>query len=174
MLYLGAVGSDISPKNHLSRVVLELVLTFHKIWVSSVVQTKAEQMQTHRPFLNALFLIKTNQAPWEVKQYFNRLECAHGRNRADPLSKTRNRTLDLDIIDHYHHARHPLNIDSYLAIPYAEFIQNFTRPTSAHRVELTLLEGLKFGRRPAILQYHPENHLIELTYQRLHSFPRRI
>ena len=55
-------------------------------------------MNTKRDFLNALFIIQTSMSAEQLKQEFNRIEEALGRDRSDPQRSFKDRTIDIDIL----------------------------------------------------------------------------
>jgi 2-amino-4-hydroxy-6-hydroxymethyldihydropteridine diphosphokinase len=95
--YFVGLGSNIEPRSNIPlmlRALLQLSPTVH---VSRVVETVPVGMDG-APFLNAAAALTVDLSPAELKAHFNAVEAALGRNRADPASKTRSRTADLDIL----------------------------------------------------------------------------
>lgn len=174
MFYLCALGSNIFPKRHISRAILELATEFDTLSLSTVLQTQAQGMQSKRPFLNALFSFKCIKAPWEVKQFFNRLEKAHGRNRSSPLSKIQDRTLDLDIVQ-YHACRDwQAPEESYLQSLYQESYTHYYKRQSGLHTRLLLLGQLEFGQRPTTIHFDRSTGYISVVPQKLHRLPDRL
>jgi 2-amino-4-hydroxy-6-hydroxymethyldihydropteridine diphosphokinase len=97
MRYFLGLGSNIAPRAHLPlmlRALLRLAPTLH---VGRVLET-APVAVAGDPFLNVPVCLESPLAPEELKRLCNAVEAALGRDRADPASKVKSRTADLDIL----------------------------------------------------------------------------
>lgn len=100
MFYLGSIGSNLQPAQHVPWVVRELVELAGRLRLSPVIVTEPAAMQSCHRFANALFLLESPLLPAELKARFNALEAEHGRDRSDPQRSVKDRTLDLDLLAH--------------------------------------------------------------------------
>ncbi len=175
MFYLCAIGSSYFPHQHIPQTMLELAIYFKTVHISSVIETKAEHIQTACPFFNAMFIIYSHLNSVTLKQLFNRLEHQHHRNRCNPNSKQQNRTLDLDIIARRAQAKWSgcCVQEAYLQVIYQELTSPFYQYKPAHRVNMTLISGLKFGQRPATIHFNQNTREINIIKQKLHRLPYR-
>ncbi|MEI7769556.1 MAG: 2-amino-4-hydroxy-6-hydroxymethyldihydropteridine diphosphokinase [Chloroflexales bacterium] len=97
MRYFVGLGSNIAPRQHMVlmlRALLPLAPTLH---VGRVVQT-APIGVAGEPFLNAPVCLASRLSPQALKAFFNATEARLGRDRADPDSKRKSRTADLDLL----------------------------------------------------------------------------
>ncbi|HCC82569.1 MAG TPA: 7,8-dihydro-6-hydroxymethylpterin-pyrophosphokinase, partial [Methylophaga sp.] len=53
-------------------------------------------MNSHRDFLNTIVFVETDLSQRELKSFCNQIEINLGRDRDDPLSKTKDRPADID------------------------------------------------------------------------------
>ena len=100
MWYLGGVGSNIRPETNLAIAIDRLLADYGSLWLSPVISTFPEGIDTERSFLNALVIVFSPQSPQHLKSSFNHLEETLVRDRSDPLSSRKDRTIDIDILEH--------------------------------------------------------------------------
>jgi 2-amino-4-hydroxy-6-hydroxymethyldihydropteridine diphosphokinase len=97
MRYFVGLGSNIAPRQHIAlmlRALLQLAPTLH---VGRVVETAPVGVDGE-PFLNAPVCLSSHLTPQALKAFFNATEARLGRDRADPDSKHKSRTADLDLL----------------------------------------------------------------------------
>lgn len=100
MWYLCGLGSNIDPEQNLVRAVTRLLESHDSLWLSPVIHTRPRGIDTERPFLNALAVVFSPLSPTQLKDHFNQLEEALGRDRSDPLSSRKDRPIDVDILEY--------------------------------------------------------------------------
>lgn len=98
MIYLGSIGSNLQPQQHVPWAVAELVDLGAWLRLSRVIFTLPVVMHSEHRFANALFLLNTELDETALKRRFNILEGGHGRDRSDPARSVKDRTLDLDLL----------------------------------------------------------------------------
>lgn len=98
MFYFCSLGSNIDPATNVCRAIEAVVTQVAPLTLSPLIQTEPHGMQSAQPFYNALFWFESTQDAIAIKQLFNRIEEALGRNRNDPDKKTKDRPIDLDIL----------------------------------------------------------------------------
>lgn len=96
--YLCSLGSNIEPQRYFPQAQAALRLVSSHLTFSRNIATTPVDMVTDNQFLNALFLIQTPLTEKELKQEFNRIEEALGRDRSDPRRSIKDRTIDIDIL----------------------------------------------------------------------------
>tara|TARA_R100000750_G_scaffold2442_14_gene2207 strand:+ start:187 stop:678 length:492 start_codon:yes stop_codon:yes gene_type:complete len=96
--YLCSLGSNIEPQSHFPKARAALEALSGNISFSRNIPTRPVNMNTKRDFLNALFIIQTSMSAEQLKQEFNRIEEALGRDRSDPQRSLKDRTIDIDIL----------------------------------------------------------------------------
>lgn len=100
--YLCSLGSNIEPQRYFPQAQAALQLLSSNLTFSRNIATTPVDMVTDNQFLNALFLIQTPLTELELKQEFNRIEEALGRDRSDPKRSLKDRTIDIDILGQPH------------------------------------------------------------------------
>ncbi|WP_051986080.1 2-amino-4-hydroxy-6-hydroxymethyldihydropteridine diphosphokinase [Pseudidiomarina salinarum] len=96
-LFLCSMGANIRPEQHFA-AAQELIAGLGVARYSRAIYTKPVAIETSSDFLNALFLLETGCTAAELKQRFNQIEVALGRDRSDPQSSQKDRPMDIDII----------------------------------------------------------------------------
>ncbi|ROU00885.1 2-amino-4-hydroxy-6-hydroxymethyldihydropteridine diphosphokinase [Marinobacter sp. R17] len=99
MWYLCGLGSNIRPEQNLPRALDLLVQKTGCLRISPVVATRPQGIDSDRGFLNALVVLQSPLAPTELKAWFNGVEESLGRDRSDPASSLKDRTIDIDILE---------------------------------------------------------------------------
>jgi 2-amino-4-hydroxy-6-hydroxymethyldihydropteridine diphosphokinase len=97
MRYFVGLGSNIAPDRHMVLMLRALLQLAPAIHVGRVVET-APVGVVGEPFLNAPVCLSSDMSPRELKACFNATEAALGRDRADPDSKRKSRTADIDLL----------------------------------------------------------------------------
>lgn len=100
MWYLCGLGSNIQPEQNVVKAVTKLLESYGSLWLSPVIQTHPQGIETDHPFLNALAVVYSSLSPEQLKAHFNQLEESLGRDRADPLCSRKDRPIDLDILEY--------------------------------------------------------------------------
>jgi 2-amino-4-hydroxy-6-hydroxymethyldihydropteridine diphosphokinase len=97
MRYFIGLGSNIAPRRHMAQMLRALLQVTPTIYVGRIVET-APVGVAGEPFLNAPVCLSSNLSPQALKAFFNATEARLGRDRADPNSKRKSRTADLDLL----------------------------------------------------------------------------
>jgi 2-amino-4-hydroxy-6-hydroxymethyldihydropteridine diphosphokinase len=122
-LYIVGFGANIDPERNISSALATLLNRFGKVHVSRIARTAPIGVPGGAFFLNGALAFRSPLAEQDVKDWFNALETAHGRDRTSPDCKILPRPLDLDILHHLKRAEAPrqeaLPRDSY-ARPFVE------------------------------------------------------
>jgi 2-amino-4-hydroxy-6-hydroxymethyldihydropteridine diphosphokinase len=98
MKYLCSLGSNIDPEMNIHHAKQQLRALNSNCLFSQNIATKPVDIDTQNGFLNALFIIDTSLSSHELKQRFNQIEEALGRDRSDPERSIKDRTIDIDIL----------------------------------------------------------------------------
>ena len=98
MWCLCGVGSNIEPEKNVPLALADLVGQFDALWLSPVLRTRPIGIETQSPFLNALVVFTCDLSPRRLKRRLNCLEESLGRDRSDPSSAVKDRTIDVDIL----------------------------------------------------------------------------
>lgn len=96
--YLLGIGSNINPYDNIAAIITGLLQHFGQLTLSRILTIPPVGMNSHRDFLNAAAFIETDIPRSELKAICNHIEIDLGRDRDDPLSKTKDRPADLDIL----------------------------------------------------------------------------
>lgn len=96
--YLLGIGSNINPYDNIAAIISGLLQHFGQLTLSRILTIPPVGMNSHRDFLNAAAFIETDITRSELKAICNHIEIDLGRDRDDPLSKTKDRPADLDIL----------------------------------------------------------------------------
>ena len=112
-LFLCTMGANIAPEANFAKA-RERLKALGQAHYSRAIYTQPVAMQSDLQFLNAVFLIDTQLTREQLKQQFNAIEIALGRDRDDPLSSQKDRPMDLDILGEAHASASWQQIPSYL------------------------------------------------------------
>lgn len=112
-LFLCTMGANIAPEENFAKA-RERLQTLGHAHYSPAIYTQPVAMQSQAQFLNALLLIDTHLNSAELKQAFNHIEIDLGRDRDDPLSSTKDRPMDIDILGEAHAAESWQQVPEYL------------------------------------------------------------
>lgn len=96
--YILGLGSNIEPQQNMAAMILALMDRFSEITLSRVLHIPPVGMNSQRDFFNAVAFIETGVKARALKNQTNQIEIALGRDRDDPLSKTKDRPADIDIL----------------------------------------------------------------------------
>lgn len=96
--YLLGLGSNINPLENMAGMVTALLREFDALDISRVLEIPPVGMNSHRDFLNTIIFVETDLSQMELKTFCNQIEISLGRDREDPLSKTKDRPADIDIL----------------------------------------------------------------------------
>jgi 2-amino-4-hydroxy-6-hydroxymethyldihydropteridine diphosphokinase len=96
--YLLGLGSNLGPQDNMAAMVTALVSEFGELDISRVLKIPPVGMNSHRDFLNTIIFVETDLPQSELKAFCNQIEIRLGRDRDDPLSKTKDRPADIDIL----------------------------------------------------------------------------
>ncbi|RUO26146.1 2-amino-4-hydroxy-6-hydroxymethyldihydropteridine diphosphokinase [Aliidiomarina minuta] len=95
--YLG-LGSNLLPASNIARALNLLQAQFAQLLVWPVIETVPADIETNHHFYNTLVIISSNLPPKQLKQTLNDMEKRLGRDRSDPASSEKDRTIDIDIL----------------------------------------------------------------------------
>jgi len=93
-----AIGSNIKPHKHIPWVLKKMKSDFIHVKTGRFFRTKALNIVSAHVFWNGALQLETNLSSIDLKKKLVSWEIASGRNRRDPLSSSKDRTLDLDIL----------------------------------------------------------------------------
>ncbi|WP_296591839.1 2-amino-4-hydroxy-6-hydroxymethyldihydropteridine diphosphokinase [Methylophaga sp.] len=96
--YLLGLGSNINPQQNTEKMVIALLQEFKELKLSRVLKIPPVGMNSHRDFLNTIVFVETDLSQIQLKRFCNQIEISLGRDRDDPLSKTKDRPADIDIL----------------------------------------------------------------------------
>lgn len=96
--YVLGLGSNINPQKNMAAMTTALLREFGTLSISRVLKIPPVGMNSQRDFLNAIVFIETALPHTELKRFCNQIEISLGRDRDDPLSKTKDRPADIDIL----------------------------------------------------------------------------
>ncbi|MDO6765582.1 2-amino-4-hydroxy-6-hydroxymethyldihydropteridine diphosphokinase [Agarivorans sp. 1_MG-2023] len=159
MYYLCSLGSNIEPLIHLPKAVQELGERLQIMTFSAFIETTPMELDTPNKFVNALAWFQSEQSPAQLKQFFNQLEARHGRNRNDPLSSSKDRSLDIDLFGPCHNLAALSNtpVDAFLVTLQQQLFASApnTLPDSLSlTIELTNGLVLPLGERPTTINFN--------------------
>ncbi len=96
--YLLGLGSNIAPHQNLTQAQPALAALGELIEQSDIVETPAEGSCFSGSFCNQLIVLHCELPSTMLKQRLQRIEVAMGREPKSPSRKTKDRTIDLDIL----------------------------------------------------------------------------
>lgn len=96
--YLLGLGSNINPEHNLQQAQPQLSALGQVMDHSDIIQTPAEGNSFSGSFCNQLVILRCSLPPTMLKQRLQRIEVAMGREPKSPRRKTKDRTIDLDIL----------------------------------------------------------------------------
>lgn len=99
MWYLCGLGSNIDPEDNFPKAITLLLNQFEMLWLSPVHSTEPKGIDSSRQFLNALVVFRSQVAQRNLKARLDCLEELLGRDKKDPLSSKKDRTIDVDILE---------------------------------------------------------------------------
>ncbi len=116
MYYYLSLGTNISPEVNAVKIVQHLCDNFGPMVLYPFIRTSPVDIQSENLFLNSVAIIKTDLKQTELKTKLDEIELSLGRDKADPLSASKDRTADIDIL----HGCHQLDLCAEIAedIPY--------------------------------------------------------
>ena len=143
MFYYLAIGTNISAEQNAVAIIRKLIESFGRLYVFPYIVTQPENMQTANYFLNSVVIISTTLDSNTIKSYLNDIEHALGRDRNDPDRSNKDRSADIDILDH---GRDVVTQDAH---PLAE--ERFIQDVLAYTGKMIDLSeyGLPFSERAA-------------------------
>src|SRR5690554_4523251 len=112
-IFLCSMGANIAPEVNFAKARAQLN-GFGQAYYSRAIYTRPVAMQSDFEFLNALFLFETELDAHQLKQRFNAIEIALGRDREHPQSATRDRPMDIDILGEFPQADVWQQVPNYL------------------------------------------------------------
>lgn len=166
--YLLGIGSNVAPDQNVPAVLKGLLTIAPQLYLSRVVRTVPEGMQSAHDFLNVVVLLPTTLSAAALKQQTNRIEEALGRDRSAPDRKTRDRPADIDLLTHVTGARQirlPMIKENYLR-PLAEellhHLQGRALPAANGVITAITLDGLRLGETPTAIYRDHRTGLIRI------------
>jgi 2-amino-4-hydroxy-6-hydroxymethyldihydropteridine diphosphokinase len=98
--FILGIGTNVDPERNARHIVERLVDRFGRTLVSRFHNTEPVGMDSDRRFINYCAFVGTMLDPGACKSACVAIEVALGRDRTDPLRKTRDRTADIDLLAH--------------------------------------------------------------------------
>jgi 2-amino-4-hydroxy-6-hydroxymethyldihydropteridine diphosphokinase len=100
--FIVGVGSNLVPERNVA-AALEMILALtDQVVLSRIIYTAPDAVPSPQWFINLALFVPSQLSADELKQRFNQIEIALGRDRTHPDRKHRDRPVDLDIL-HYCH-----------------------------------------------------------------------
>ena len=96
--YLLGLGSNLQPHKHLPGALAELAAIGHIRAQSPVITTAPVGDTFHYEFCNQLLVLESELLPGPLKQRLQHIEIKLGREPKNPGRKTKDRTIDIDIL----------------------------------------------------------------------------
>jgi 2-amino-4-hydroxy-6-hydroxymethyldihydropteridine diphosphokinase len=96
--FILGIGTNVDPERNARYIVERLVDRFGRTLVSRFHDTEPVGMDSDRRFINYGAFIETRLDPVACKSACVAIEVELGRDRTDPLRKTRDRTADIDLL----------------------------------------------------------------------------
>jgi 2-amino-4-hydroxy-6-hydroxymethyldihydropteridine diphosphokinase len=96
-VFLCSMGANLAPELNFAKA-REHVSKLGTAYYSRAVYTKPVNMESEHDFLNALMLLETSLDATALKDHFNTIEVALGRDRNDPQCAIKDRPIDIDIL----------------------------------------------------------------------------
>ncbi|MCF8480538.1 MAG: 2-amino-4-hydroxy-6-hydroxymethyldihydropteridine diphosphokinase [Rhodospirillum sp.] len=163
-LYIVGFGANIAPERNVTSAISALLARFGEVHVSRIARTAPVGVPGGALFLNGALAFQSPLKAEDLKDWFNALETAHGRDRTSPDSKILPRPLDLDILHHIEGSKAPRR-DS---LPQDSYIRPFVEDLLAH-LDLThrtawdppldcvalIIAGHRVGERSVTLRSPP-------------------
>ncbi len=143
---------------------------YERLWVSQLIYTvPVGLLSSDKRFINGIVAFHTSQAATETKKQLCQVETYLGRNRNDPLSKVKDRVLDLDILFN----GSPEKARSFRSNePYLKACNQALQGEQAdYNTDIVLnLNGLPFGQRPATIYLDGGTSHIRVQHQEFNGF----
>lgn len=167
MRYLCSLGGNIDPQRHLALAVQALLELSPSLQLSRVIRTRPEGIDSSRYFLNALVGLESSLDRVMLKQRFNAIEQALGRDRSHPMSSRRDRPIDIDILAVGHWPRDLTGrlVDEPYLQPLARDFAPGQAPYEAETVSIWLGLQRSAGQRPATIDREPTTGDIRVVEQ---------
>ncbi len=170
--YLLGIGSNVAPEQNVPAVLKALLAISPQLYLSRVVRTEPEGMQSAHDFLNLVVLVATELPPEALKEATNRIEEQLGRDRSAADRKIRDRPADIDLLTRINDARRtqlPMIKENYLR-PLAEELLDYLqqRPLRIANGVVTpiQLDDLALGETPTAIYRDHGTGLIRIGEQR--------
>lgn len=96
--YLISIGSNLDPEHNIPAALQQVWPQVSACVLSRIIATEPVGMVSNHRFLNLVAYLETPLSADRLKQVFNQVELALGRDRTDPLRKIKDRPIDLDIM----------------------------------------------------------------------------
>ena len=96
--YLLGLGSNLQPQKHLPDAIAELAHLGRITAQSPVINTTPVGDTFHYEFCNQLLVLQSDLLPGPLKQRLQHIEIKLGREPKNPGRKTKDRTIDIDIL----------------------------------------------------------------------------
>lgn len=162
MFFYLSIGSNICPEDNAIKIVQHLCNRFGAIYLYPFCYTKPEGMNSENTFLNSLAIIRSEDSQATIKASLNEIEILLGRNKNDPLSSTKDRPADIDI----------LGLSKELTIEVLESqTDDYLRKVIDHKSLADLKPyGLPIGDRPATINFNDAAGKIFVVTDKVDTF----
>jgi 2-amino-4-hydroxy-6-hydroxymethyldihydropteridine diphosphokinase len=179
--FILGIGTNVDPERNARHIVERLVYRFGRTLVSRFHYTEPVGMDSDRRFINYCAFIETRLDPGACKSACVAIEVALGRDRTDPLRKTRDRTADIDLLAHLLPGSTTLGlveVADYLARPLAELtaLLALDRAVPDRRGDILphRLVHSVLGQAPAAVNRDDRAGLVVVGQDRLDGEPDRL
>ncbi len=98
MYYYLSIGTNLSPETNAVKIVQHLCLGYGRLLLYPFVRTPPIEIDSNNLFLNSVAVVKTESDHKALKKNLDKIETSLGRDKDDPLSSTKDRVADIDII----------------------------------------------------------------------------
>ena len=96
--YLIGLGSNLEPKSNLTSARNSIAQSVEVLQCSQVLINPPCGKTFHYPFHNQLIIVRSDKSVTPLKQIFEAIEIAQGREPKCPARKLNDRTIDIDIL----------------------------------------------------------------------------
>lgn len=164
MLYFLSLGTNINPKANAVLMVKALIEKFGDTLVFPFVETSPVDIKSRHQFLNSICVINADMSDQVLKAITNQIEVDMGRDRSHPLSSSKDRPADIDIMMHATHA-----IDESVLLSDEAYINEVITSRPNVRVDLTQF-GLPAINRPTAVNLDTDSGEVVIVENKINCF----
>lgn len=164
MLYFLSLGTNIEPKTNAVLMVKALIEKFGDAVVFPFVETSPVDIKSRHQFLNSICVVNADMPEPALKAITNQIEIDMGRDRSHPLSSSKDRPADIDIMLQAAHA-----IDENELLSDEAYINAVITSRPNARVDLTQF-GLPAINRPTAVNLDTDSGQIVVIENKINCF----